>query len=125
MNTPDTHTRTQTKTGSSKPKSKFVHVYNATLGIIACHVNRSKSDTVGPASRRIKFMPGNNRMLRSELELCEATPGFVHYTKALSAKTVSGHPYELTRLQVGKVVDHSKEEAVIDAKIKAEREQNA
>lgn len=118
---PDTHTNK--KAGSVKASSKYVHVYNATRGIIACHVNRAPGETTGPASRRIKFMPGNNRMLRTELDICEANHTFMRYMKAMEAETPEGHKYQLTRLTRGKKVDHSEEEKEILSKIAEERAQ--
>lgn len=110
-------------TPSKVAKSNFVNVYNNTLGILDQNFFTESSDPKLRAIRsRVVFKPGNNRVTREDWERCLEMPGFRNWTIERDAFTPSGHKYPLTMLELGKKVDHSKEEASMQRKIDKHRE---
>ena len=106
---------------SGKPKSKYVNVYNNTVGILDCNIKLGKTDH-GRVLRRVKFLPANNKVLRTDLEACMENKTFAGWTKERDATTLSGEQYRFTMLRIGHQKDHSAETAKMDEKIKRARE---
>lgn len=109
--------------GISSKVSKFVHVYNNTVGILDCnYFVPNENPKLRPVRKRVKFTPGNNRILRSEWNICLQNDTCLGWTKERQASTPDGHRYPLTMLQLGKVENHDKEIADIEKTLEKARE---
>jgi len=107
----------------TRSKNKFVNVYNNTLGILDQNFFKPHNDPkLRPIRSRVVFKPGNNRIAREDWERCLEKKTFRLWTTEQEATTPDGHKYPLTMLELGKKVDHSKEEAEMQSKIDKVRE---
>lgn len=108
---------------SSKVLSKFIAVYNNTVGILDCNIfTPNPNPKLRQIRTRVKFMPGNNKVSRDDWAKCLENETFVHWTKEQTMTTPGGHEYPLTLLEAGKKVDHSKELSIMERKIQTVRE---
>ncbi len=117
---PATQSNPSDSDSSKSVKSKYVHVYNNTVGILDCNIPLGKT-AHNRVLRRVKFLPANNKVLRTDLEACMENKTFAGWTKERDSKTISGEPYRFTMLKIGHRKDHSAENSEMDDKIKRAR----
>ncbi len=113
----------KTQSTSSKVPSKFIAVYNNTVGILDCNIFKpNPNPKLRQIRSRVKFMPGNNKVAREDWAKCLENETFVHWTREQTMTTPGGHQYPLTLLEAGKKVDHSKELSIMERKIQTVRD---